>query len=538
LRGMVSGPISDTVSGKLAFSSRNRDGYVLNETTGNDTHDENIDSARGALLIQASDDTEILITADVAHQDESGRPRTNLCDPSGGHCTGINPDPLIVNAITDGHLKRDVWGISAEVNWRTSIGDLTSLTAYREADYDFEDAFFSNPITPVTIESINRNKENSKQFSQELRLAGTSMNDRLDWLAGLYYLDEKVDRDEMLDQRFGSLASFLEGQVSFPQYVKTHSFAMFAHIVYSLTDKLKLTVGARQTWESKDADLGAELIAGGSPPPYTMDYNVSVSESWNEFTPKFVLDYFISDQVMLYGSISSGFKSGGFQGTASTAASAATPYDPETAWSYEFGGKTQWFDNRLRANFALFHTDHNDLQVSELIPACCIVIGNAADAKIDGFELEFTAVPVDGLQIIGAYSYLDAKFKDFKEGATADNSGNTLPRSPKNKVSLSAQYEWSLGDLGKARVGVDWNYTDKIFFEASNTPNEVQDSYDLWDARIAFISNSGNWEVTLWGKNLGDELVKAHIVAFPAYRQELVIYQPPRMWGVNLTWNY
>jgi iron complex outermembrane receptor protein len=540
-RGMVTGPLSETVSGKLAFSSRTRDGFILNETTGNYTHNENIQSVRGALRFVPNDEVEVLITADLAQQDESGRPRTNLCDTSqndGIRCVGINPDPFIVNAVTDGHLDRDVWGIAAEVNWQTGIGMFTSITARREADFDFEDAFFSNPVTSTTIESINRNVESSNQFTQEFRLANTSMDDRLNWVAGFYYLNENVERDEMLDQRFGALAPFLVGVASWPQDVKTKSYALFAQFTYSITDKFNLTVGGRQTWEKKDVVLGAELISGGSPPPYQGDYSISASEDWSEFTPKFVLDYFVNDSVMLYGSISSGFKSGGFQGTASTPVVAATPYNPETAWSYEIGGKTQWFDNRLRANFALFSIDHKDLQVSELIPACCIVIGNAASAEIEGFELELVTVPVEGLELSGGYSYLDATFKDFSEGATADNTGNTLPRSPENKLNLAAQYEWSLGGLGTARAGIDWSYSDMFFFEASNTPNEVQDSYDIWNARIAFSNSSDNWQLTFWGKNLGDELVKTHSVAFAFYGQELVIYQPPRTYGVTLAWKY
>ncbi len=538
-RGMASGPISDSVSGKIAFSSRTRDGFVLNETTGTETHNENVQSVRGALLFKPNEDVDILISADLTQQDEKGKPRTNLCNVptyAGPRCIGINPDPLIVNAVTDGHLDRDVWGISAQIDWQTGIGMLTSITAYREAEIDFEDAFFSNPVSSTQIESINRNVEESDQFTQELRLASTAVDNRLNWVVGLYYLKENVKRDEMLDQRFGALAPFLAGQASWPQDVTTESIALFAQLDFAITEKLTLTVGGRQTSEEKDVLLGARLISGGSPPPWNQDYLVSAKEDWSEFTPKIVLDYTVNDDLMFYGSASKGFKSGGFQGTASTPESAETPYDPETAWAYELGGKSEWLENRLRINVALFQIDHKDLQISELIPACCIVIGNAADAETKGVEIEFVLAPAPGLEFTGSYSYLKAEFTDFAEGATADNTGNTLPRSPKNSWYLGGDYSWSMGNAGSARLHVDWSYQDDIFFEASNTPNEVQEAYYMWNARLAFRDPGDNWELTFWGKNLGNELIKTHIVAFPLYGQELVIYQPERTYGLSLSW--
>src|SRR5207302_4149583 len=127
-----------------------------------------------------------------------------------------------------------------------------------------------------------------------------------------------------------------------------------------------------------------------------------------------------------------------------SALSQATPYDPEFAWSYETGAKTQWLDGRLRANAAAFQTDYKDLQVSQLVPLCCVVVGNAATARIRGFELEFVAAPVEGLEIDASYAYLNAKFTSFANGATANFTGNVLPRSPRDKVHLGAQYGFDL----------------------------------------------------------------------------------------------
>ena len=309
-------------------------------------------------------------------------------------------------------------------------------------------------------------------------------------IGGLYYLTEKINRNEILKQLFPVPAQ--TGIAWFPQDVDSTSAAVFGEVGFHLLDTLKLIAGARMTWESKDADLAGLLIAGpGLPPPLSVPYNVSASENWDAFTPRFVVEWTVTDEAMVYASAARGFKSGGFQGTAGTGASAATPYDPEYAWSYELGAKTQWFENKVRVNAAAFHVDYEDLQVSSLVPLCCVVIGNAANAEVDGFEIEITGRPFPGLEINSNHTWLNAEFTDFASGATADYSNNTLPRAPKDKTNIGAQYTVPVSNELEWFVRVDYTNQSKMFFEASNTPFEVQPSYDLYDARVALRAPDG-----------------------------------------------
>lgn len=526
---------SFAVSG--AVSSRQRDGYTYNETTGNHVDDEKMAGGRLSFRYMPNDDLDIVVTIDHLNQDQRGQPRDNVCDSSfqgGVHCVGVNPNTRRVNAFDDGYLNRDVTGISANIDYETQWGTFTSVTAYRTADYSHADPFFSNPINPpAQIESYNENKEDIDQFSQEFRLSFDAMDERLRGVVGLYYLSEHNKRDEILVQTFPVPA--VSGTGSFPQDVDASSYAVFGQLNYDLTEKLTLSAGARMTWEKKDADLAGVLVSGpGMPPPLAEEYSISDDKSWDAFTPRFAASYRFTDDVMAYASASRGFKSGGYQGTAGTAASAETPYDPEFAWSYEVGTKTQWLDDSLRVNIAAFYIDYEDLQVSQLVPLCCVVIGNAATAEIKGVEIEAIYRPMPGLDINASYSWLDAEFDSFASGATADNSGNTLPRAPENKYNLGAQYEWSIGDLGTVMARVDWTHQSEIFFEASNTPLEVQKAYDVIDARLALRAHDDSWELAFWGKNLDDELIKTHIVAFAPFQQQLNLYQPPRTYGATV----
>ncbi|MCC7259349.1 MAG: TonB-dependent receptor [Gammaproteobacteria bacterium] len=537
LLGRFNHAFSDAVAVSAAVSSRQRDGYTLNETTGNHVDDEDSTSGRIAVRYAPGDALDAVLSMDLVRQDQKGQPRDNVCDYSfqgGIHCVGVNPDERIVNAVRDGYLSRDVMGLTANIDYRTAWGTFTSVTAYRNADYSHADGFFSNPINPpAQIESYNENIEETDQFSQEFRLSFSALEEKLRAVTGIYFLHENIERNEMLTQDFPAPA--VTGKVSFPQDVDSTSFAIFGQADYDLTARLTLTLGARLTWEKKDADLaGIQLTGPGLGPPLSAEYAVTADENWDAFTPKAAVSYRINDDAMVYGSAARGFKSGGYQGTAGTGASAAVAYDPEYAWSYEIGTKTEWLADSLRLNVAAFFTDYEDLQVSQLVPLCCVVIGNAATAEIKGVEVELLYRPVIGLDVNASYSWLDAEFKDFAGGVTADNSGNTLPRAPKSKWNVGTQYEWSVGDLGTLAARVDWTHQARIYFEASNTPLEVQESYSVVDGRLALRASDDSWEVALWGKNLGDELIKTHIVAFAPYRQQLNTYQPPRTYGISV----
>jgi len=530
--------VSDTVFVSAGFSSKQRDGYEFNETTGNRVNDQNLSTARAAVRFLPNEDLDIVLAVDLTHQDQKGNPRDNICDATfqaGIHCVGVNPDPRVMNAYTDGYTKRELRTYRAEVNWNTPFGVLTSVTAYRDVGLKLAIPFFSNPVNPpAQIESTEIDAEKNKQFSQEVRLAFTALDERFKGQVGGYFLNEDNHRVEDLIQQFPAPAQ--TGVATYPQDVESRSVAVFGQGSYAITEALTATVGARMTWEKKEGHfIGRKISGPGLPPPLAADYDVRGSQKWDAFTPRFSLDWQASENALVYVSAARGFKSGGFQGIAGSGPSQSTPYDPEFAWSYEGGAKTQWFDNRLRLNLSVFKTDYEDLQVSQLVPLCCVVVGNAATARIKGAELEFLAAPLEGLQLDGSFSYLDAKFTSFATGATGNFTGNYLPRSPKHKLNLGLQYTVPIG--GWTALGrVDYMNQSKMYFEASNIPTQKQQGYTNVDARASLTSPDGTWQIAIWGKNLTDELVATYVTAFAPYRQVLVPYAPPRTFGVTLAY--
>lgn len=536
VRGNVA--LADNLFLAAGASIKKRDGYEFNETTGHDVNDEDLKTGHLALRFMPTDALDAVLSFDVTDQDQKGNPRDNICDRTlrgGVHCAGVNPDPRVMNAWTDGKMRRLVKTYRGEVNWETPLGVVTSLTGLRDVKLNYVTPFFSNPINPPNqIESTETGHEKNQQFSQEIRLAFGLMDDRLRGQVGFYYLNEDNNRTHWLLQQFPSPA--LTGFAVYPQTVDATSTALFGQASFDLLPTLTATVGARMTWEKKEGHfIGRKLSGPGQPPPLSADYDVTAQEKWDAFTPRFALDWQPTEDVLVYASAARGFKSGGFQGIAGNGASQATPYDPEFAWSYEAGAKTQWLDNRVRLNLAVFRTDYEDLQVSQLVPLCCVVVGNAATAKIEGAELEFDVRPFRGLQIDGSYAWLDAKFESFATGATGNFTGNRLPRSPKDKLNLGVQYSTDLSGW-TALARVDYSNQSKMYFEASNIPTQKQQGYINWDARASLTSPDDRWEVAVWGKNLSDELVATYVTAFAPFRQVLAPYTPPKTYGVTLTW--
>ncbi|HVZ68571.1 MAG TPA: TonB-dependent receptor [Rhizomicrobium sp.] len=536
----VNVPLTDNLFFAGGVASKNRSGYEYNESTGNHVNDEHVSTVQGQLRYIPSNDLEIILAGDYTHQDQKGNPRHNNCNAAlagGIHCVGINPDPRVVDAYTDGYLRRDLADARFEVNWTTPLGTVTSITAYRDTRLGTLTPFFSNPVNPpAQIESTEIDAEKNHQVSQELRLAFDAMDDRLTGVAGFYFLHEDNNRTETLIQDFP--APSISGTAAYPQHLSARSVAIFGQANYKIFESLTATFGARMTWENKDGEFAGFLVSGATPtslpPPLSGNYDVTASKSWSAFTPKAALEWQVTDDAMTYFSASRGFKSGGFQGIAGSGISQQTPYDPEYAWSFEVGAKTRWLDNHVQLNGDIFQTNYSGLQISQLIPLVGLVIGNAAEARIRGAELEFVVIPVNHVQLDGSYTYLDTTITKCDPAASICHVGNELTRAPRNKLNFGVQFDQDLG-FSVLSARLDYLYTSKYYFEITNIPTQTQDGYSMVDGRIAFTSPNDHWEVALWGKNLNDALVATYITAFAPYGQVLVPYAPPRTFGVTLS---
>jgi iron complex outermembrane receptor protein len=545
----VGGPLSeDKAAGKISASKRDRDGFTLHQLTGNRLLDEDSLSFRGHLDLSPSDSVNVLLSADYQEDDLAGNAREPRGEPFRFFPwfppADSSPDPYVAELNTDGFQDREVMGGSARFDVETGAGTFTSLTAYRTSDFQFQEDF-DGTVRGLIVDNVD---EDADQITQEFRLASNS-GDRWTWVAGLYYLQEDVDRfdfndfsgnDEGIALFFGIPPGVLPSfKVFYDQENTTESYAVFGQAKLATSERTNVTFGGRYTTEEKDAKIagsGFDPVGAFLEAPYEVD----VSESWDNFSPQVSVDVRLKDGVLFYGTVARGFKSGGFNGSANSGASASTPFDPEEATNIELGLKTQTMGNRLLFNAAAFYIDYTDLQVFQLIEGARLVIDNAADATSQGLELELAARPTQGLNLSAGYAYLDAEYDEFIDDQGNDFSGNSLTRAPEHSGHFAVDYAFPTGERGVVTVGGEYMYQSEIFFDPDNFELVGDDGHGVLNARVAFETADGNWRFTAWGKNVSDELYYIHAIdgrgPFNLSQNAATVVGAPSQYGLSVAW--
>ncbi|NOZ66038.1 MAG: TonB-dependent receptor [Alphaproteobacteria bacterium] len=546
LRANISGPlIEDKLLGRLAFHSRKRDGWQKSLfLPGIKQNDENTWAARGKLLLAVNDTTQIDLNGDYSRDDlEStgripvvGRVPVRLLGPD-GRPTGQRALPTDIFSALGGNVRtainsdrgftdRTIWGLSSRISREGDFGRLLSITALRQTDFSWLEDSTGLPSS-VTDQKVNSNvNEKHSQFSQELRWISPD-GGRLKHVLGFYYLYEHTHRIENF--------IFPRRKSTTDQDNETNSFAIFGEATYAITKKVSFTAGARMTYETKN--MIQQNTTNGDRTILLEDFTLNNKGNWTDFSPNFVLSWQQSDDIMWYGSISRGYKSGGFQGAPATRELARRTINPESVWNYEIGYKSQWLDDRFRLNLVGFYSDYRDLQVVQFKTEGNFGVfqtSNAASASLKGVELEFTLKPVSGLEFFGSYAFLDATYDQFNDLSGRDFTGNVLRQAPRHSLYLAAYYERDFYK-GRLRFRADYRYQGKSFREPDNSVT-IQPGFDLVDASVAYESADDSWEATLWAKNLMDKEYISHLYVLGG--NDYALFGTPRTYGLTITRNF
>ena len=519
------------------------------QTTGQELENDDTKSLRGQLLITPNDKVDVLLGFDYTDISGNGSnryltrfdvepifPVQAFIDAQLASNATFGNDPRKSNSNLRQSTSKELFGLQARVDIDLDWSTFTSITAYRESESNWNQPLvpnLSNRNGGTGLFEVNDGAEQSAdQVSQEFRLSAE--NDNLKWVAGLFYFKENVDRNEKFESYFtpGILPPVLSvGDVNFIQDATSKSTAAFGQVTWNMVDNLALTVGGRYTKDDKkinniainnlDTPIGGIPLIGPG-------YNVNASDSWSDFTTRATIDWNVTEDHMLYVTYSEGFKSGSFTGQQSSPIVAATPIKPETSTNYEVGAKTEWFENRFRLNLTYFQLDYDDLQTFELIDGTTLVADNA-NAEVSGIEADFALVITENFALTGTFSTLDG---EFVEGV---NSGNETPRSPESRWSLSPTYSLPLDDNAFIDFAVNFSHTDKYHLGIANDLRTQQRALSLLDASVRYTSGDELWDLTLWGKNLQDELYLAHSIT-GNLGGATEVYAPPRTFG--LTFNY
>ncbi|WP_226662345.1 TonB-dependent receptor [Microbulbifer aggregans] len=533
-RGMVSGPIADSVKGRIAVSRRTRDGWIENVNTGNDDlgNQDNL-SARGKLAIELGDRTDLMLSADYATDDLTGSGARSIVgyEEIFGAAHPTENDPGKVDNFVDGYADRDMYGVSAKLTHSLETVDLVSITAYRTQDYTFNDDMMGRYLAVAGAAMTNDAAEESSQFSQELRIQSAG-SEALEWTAGLYLFQEEVDRVESFDSsRVYDLMGYagLSSRPVWDASNETTSYAVFGEATYHFSPAWSASFGGRYTYDQKDFSS----VATGAPDLFGFlaeDYAVTADKSWKKFTPKATVTYTTEDADIVYGTISQGYKAGGFNGIAATEQGATVAFDPENATNYELGFKTSMLGQRVRLNGAVFYLDYTDLQSFTVDLETGQVETATGDAEIKGIELEASALVTDALMLALNYGYTDAEYVSFE--ADPEVVGNRLARTPEHSASASVNYEWMLSNGSAINFNANAMYQGEVFYSVGNTEGASDAERTLVNTNVTWDNYEG-LKVSLWGKNLTNEEYVVH--GFEQAGMGFAIMGEPTTWGISVT---
>ena len=556
----VGGPIREgQLAGSISGLYHDRgEGFQNNPVTGENPGEYENKAVRGKLHFYGSDNLDATLSiwaVDAENDGHNGVPYVPFLLAPGGTVPPGNSDVTLDSSAAangsplygfysagspTGTNYGDTSQSGLTLDWTWSIGDnldLRSITGYADIDDEFGfdlagGGFFTgdNPPLGPFPGLLIASDSTMDTISQEFQLLGNSFNDQLEWIVGLYFLNEDGKQNYAGDI-FANGNLFTEDSQS-----DTTSYAVYAEGTWSFNDRLSLTAGGRWSKDDKTYDL---VCTGFGCAPATDGSNaISLDEDWSNFSPKLSLNADINDNLLMYLSAANGFQAGGFQTLCfGNLQCGEAVFDPQEVWSYEYGFKSDWFDNTLRANIALFYAQYEDIQ--QTIPRfdsnfnLTFPTENVGDADVWGIELETNWMPLDNLNIFGNIGWMDADkvtfVGDFGPGQ------RELPSNPDFTVRVGADYTVSITSGLELFFGGDVNYTDEYFNDVNNAI--LIDDYTRFNAFLGIGRPDNRWQLIGEWKNITNEQDNVSGLLFDGFSNMRTV-QPPLEYMVTLKVNY
>lgn len=598
VNGAVSGPLSDSVNGRLSGYTNKRDGYITNVNPSapeRELNERDEYGFRGKLDFAVADNLDILVGVDYAKRDQASGALTLRSGAVGGPGQGLLSTGVpVIGPVTAGagieagpdnrqiasegafFSEMESYGGLVEVNWQLGDFDVMSLTGYREwTSLDNNDA----DLIPLPLLAINSGDLEQDQFSQEIHLV-SPRDQRFTYTVGAYYFEQQLSQ---LNTQAGTAGLDLLGALppglllgtDLDSSIDETNMALFGQGQFELTPQLSLIGGLRVLRSELSGAIERSVTPGTVAPfagqsvttePLTAEVNDN-AVAW-----RLGAQYFLSDDVNLFTTVSRGYKTGGI--VSGLTVNATTPggnqlptVEPEIPLQYEVGIRSTGWDGRLVSNFTAFYTEIEDFQAQALIPGSggttIFSVTNAGTAETWGLEGDVTVMPAAGLTLSVAFAYTNATFDDFQgapcyqlqavgpngcvdtngdgRGEFQDLTGKDLAQSPDWVVNALARYEFDLSPSLQMFTQVGLNYRDEAVSGNNNDPRTVVDAYTLVDAQLGVNFWEGRGSLTLFGRNLFDEDFVEAIIAQPldtgGYAQ-FRTFESIRSVGIRLSLDY
>ncbi len=640
LQGAVSLPVNDVLAFRLAMQKTDRDGYQSN-VANNELRCKDCmwtEDSLGVRLITSIDTGGFrnLTTLSYDENDAIGKQLVPLAfNPTGSlgalwnrvfngglgiggpeideaiaRQRGRSVHEIESDQLPDERVENQIVVNTTEYDFSDDL-TLKNVFGYRKVDFYqdqdtdgtamsmFGSIVYDSPTVPAGFAGRGRTVE-TEQFSNEVQLIGYAFDERLEWIAGAFWYRMKGDEislavnsgvnpnwpagpapDPALQPFYDIAQNGMYGS-SAEASVVNESYAIFGEGTFDLTDQWSLTLGLRQTWDSRELTTHARRTGAATAPPVCVVRDAAgnllpndacsrtVDESFSSPTGRFSVNYKPDHGQLFYGGVSTGYRTGGFDMRGNDNIT-LEPFDPEEVISYEIGHKGDWsFDylGSVRSSIALYWQDYSDIQKTQGIERdgnFYTATFNAAEAVIRGADVEVTIAPTANLAVSFAYSFVDAYYKEwFRDDPSfgrLDNKSSAFVYVPDHSLSSTVTYTLPLDPaIGEVSLmaNVYWQskmdtHPEKHYFSqiaaSRGWPSglldtaydiSIVDAYSLWNFRVSWQGVMGSsFDAAAYVNNAFDEEYAVgglNVISSIGYASQS--YGAPRTFGASLQWNF
>ena len=523
IRGAMSGPLSGNAALGLAFGTRVRDGFTVNDVTGHTLDDRSATFGRAQFVYMPTPrwETRFIFGGE---RDRDGDYALNDLEET-------RRNPYHAQRNVEGFTDRDIWSSTVLVRHegpRYAFSSTTGGVWWKT--HDFTDLDYS--AMPLLTRD---NAEKDTQFTQEFRVASAaraparlSRNFAVEWQAGVMLFSQHDTQDAVT-----SFAPYVLSP-SIPVPVNQNAPAavlddmglgVYAMGTLTAWSELDLTLGARFDREQRKADIRTSYDPAIAPPT-----QLTAERTFSDVSPQAALAWRATSTFSLYTSIGKGFKAGGFN---TWAPPGSESYGEEQAWNVEAGVKTTWAQGRLMVNAAYYRINWDEMQLNVPTPGAPaqFYIANVGNAKSTGFELSMNARPVAALDFYGTFGTADATFGAGSTSGGVDVSGNDLPLAPGYTASAGVKLSAGLGRSTSAYGRADVVFYGAYHYDDQNRAG--QDAYSIVNLRGGF--RAGKFGVEAWVRNAFDARYVPLAFAYGSLTPSGFIGEPgaPRVVGIT-----
>ena len=541
--------VEDKISFRAAGLSHNRDGYTKNIQTGGTVDSADLLAFRTHLDVELSDTFDILLSANYSTEDSS-RNLAARVNTDGGPAIAdvfgaIRPaDRFEIAANEDGQLRLDSYGLSALASYDMGWARLKSITGYTDTELRQSVDFDASQLEFAR----NSGFQNSQSFTQEIQLISQNTS-ALDWVLGIFYLNE--DAGQQISNRLNFPILIPNTLDEIGGRVQTESIGIFGNAKYQIDERWAVSAGIRYNYDKRNLDFVQNTTLfdpfpfgpeGPQGAPLTLPSTNQDEAKFDALTPSFTLEYTPNDYALLYGSVSRGYKAGGFNTNVNQSA-----FKPESLWAYEIGYKNSFWDDRAQFNTAAFIYDYSDLQLLTVPPGAPTgtfqIVINAAEATIKGVEADLSLAASKSVGFNFAIALLDAEYDNFVATnpniptlLDVDRSGERLPRAPEVSFSAGAEFKTTLYGR-RLDLRSDMRYESFQFLDAFQDALVARDENISLNAQAKY-SLSNSTSLSFWSRNLTNEDTVGSALRVDGLLGVIEFYMPPRSYGVTLNMGF